>query len=236
MFDIRTKNIFLSDKSIADDFIKSYEYPYEVLPNIKNYILELGNSLGSDYIKQGDNIWIHQSASIYHSVAIEGPCIIDENAELRHNAFIRGNVIIGKNCVVGNSSELKNTILYDNVQVPHYNYVGDSILGYLSHMGAHASASNVKGDKKNVVIKNEEEKVETHLKKVGAFLGDEVEIGCACILNPGTIVLPKTNIYTNVSVRGVMPGNSIVKSMDNIVDKEDEIPVVKQKRMKNKKV
>lgn len=216
---MKTKDLFISNESIANDFIKSYEYPFEVLPNIKNYIIELGNNLNEDYNKIDSNIWIHKSAKISKSVEIIGPCIIDEDAEIRHNAYIRGNVIIGKKCVLGNSCEIKNSILYNSVQVPHFNYVGDSILGYCSHMGASSIISNLKSDKSNVVIKNNDVKIETNLKKVGAFLGDNVEVGCGCVLNPGTIILPNSNVYPLVSVRGIIPNNSIVKSMDDIINK-----------------
>lgn len=216
---MKTKDLFISNESIADDFIKSYEYPFEVLPNIKNYIIELGNKLNEDYNKIDSNIWIHKSAKVSNSAEIIGPCIIDEDAEIRHNAYIRGNVIIGKKCVLGNSCEIKNSILYNSVQVPHFNYVGDSILGYCSHMGASSIISNLKSDKSNVVIKNNDVKIETNLKKVGAFLGDNVEVGCGCVLNPGTIILPNSNVYPLVSVRGVIPNNSIVKSMDDIINK-----------------
>jgi len=214
---MKNKDIFLSDNSIANKLIKQYNYPFEVLPHIKEYILELGKTLSNDYKKINDDVWIHKSANIYKNVEIIGPCIIDENAEIRYNAYIRGSVIIGKNSVVGNSCEIKNSILYDNVQVPHFNYVGDSILGYKSHMGASSIISNLKSDKKNIIIKNNKEKIETCLKKVGAFLGDNVEIGCGSVLNPGTVIMPNTNIYPLISVRGVIPPNSIVKDMNNIV-------------------
>ena len=216
---MKTKDIFISNNSIANDFIKAHEYPFEILPNIKNYILELGATLNEDYKKINDNVWIHKSASVNKFAEIIGPCIIDEGAEIRFNAYIRGNVIIGKNSVLGNSCEIKNSILYDNVQVPHFNYVGDSILGHKSHMGASSTISNLKSTKTNVVIKYKDEKIKTNLKKVGAFLGDNVEVGCGSVLNPGTIIMPNTNIYPLISVRGVIEGNSIVKSMNNIVKK-----------------
>lgn len=218
---MKTKDIFISDNSIAISLIKKYEYPYMVLPEIKDYIINLGKTLPKEYELLGDNIWIHKTAKIANTASITGPCIIDENAQIRHCAFIRGAVIIGKNSILGNSCEIKNAILFDNVEVPHFNYVGDSILGYASHMGAGSITSNIKSDKKNIVIKNQEMKLETNLRKVGAFLGDNVEIGCNTVLNPGTIVGPNTNVYSLVSVRGVIPGNSIVKSMDNIVLKEN---------------
>lgn len=220
---MKTKDIFVSNNSIADSFIKSHEYPFEVLPNIKNYILKLGESLSNDYEKTGNNIWIHKSANVNKFAEITGPCIIDEGAEIRFNAYIRGNVIIGKNSVLGNSCEIKNSILYDNVQVPHFNYVGDSILGYKSHMGASSIISNLKSAKTNIVIKYKDEKIKTNLKKVGAFLGDNVEVGCGSVLNPGTIIMPNTNIYPLISVRGVIESNSIVKDMNNIVRKDKEM-------------
>lgn len=216
-----TKDVFISDKSIADEFIKKHNYPFEVLPEIKEYILELGNQLNDDYYKINDNIWIHKSAKVSRSAEIIGPCIIDENSEIRHNAYIRGSVIIGKNCVLGNSCEIKNTILYDKVQIPHFNYVGDSILGYSSHIGASSIISNLKSDKKNIIIKDNNQEVDTNLKKVGAFLGDNVEIGCGCVLNPGTIILSNSLVYPLTSVRGIISSNLIVKSMDNIVQKKD---------------
>ena len=218
---MKTKDIFLSDESIADSFIKKFEYPFEVLPNIKNYILELGNNLSSEYKKLEDNIWIHENAKINDSVEIHGPCIIDDGADIRHNAYIRGSVIIGKNSVLGNSCEIKNSILYDNVQVPHFSYVGDSILGSHSHMGASSIISNLKSDKKNIVIKYENKIIETGMRKIGAFLGDNVEIGCGCVINPGTIIMPNVNVYPLTSVRGVIPNSMIVKSMSNIVRKEE---------------
>lgn len=216
---MKTKDIFISNNSIADSFIKSYEYPFEVLPHIKDYILELGKTLSSDYEKIGNDVWVHKSATVNKFAEITGPCIIDEGAEIRFNAYIRGSVIIGKNSVLGNSCEIKNSILYDNVQVPHFNYVGDSILGYKSHMGASSIISNLKSTKTNVIIKYKEEKIKTNLKKVGAFLGDNVEIGCGSVLNPGTIILPDTNVYPLISVRGVIEENCIVKNMNNIVKK-----------------
>ena len=216
---MKTKEIFISDNSIADDFIKSFEYPYEILPHIKEYILKLEEALDKNYIDMDNGIFIHNTAKVSPSAEIIGPCIIDENAEIRHNAYIRGNVIIGKSCVLGNSCEIKNSILYDNVQVPHFNYVGDSILGYKSHMGAGSIISNLKSDKKNILIKYNNEVIETNMKKIGAFLGDYVEVGCGAVLNPGTVIFHDSNIYPLTSVRGVVPENSIVKSMDNIVKK-----------------
>ncbi len=218
---MKTNEIFISNDSIAIDLIRNSTYPYEVLGSIKDYIVKLGNTLGDDYIKMEDNIWIHKNAHVFESAYIMGPCIIDDGAEIRHCAFIRGGVIIGKNSVLGNSCEAKNAILFDNVQVPHFNYVGDSILGSHAHMGAGSITSNVKSDKKLVVIKSGDEVLETGIKKVGAFLGDNVEIGCNCVLNPGTFIGPNSRIYPLTSVRGVIKENSIVKSMNIIVEKED---------------
>lgn len=217
---MRTKDIFLSDESIAASFVKSFEYPFEALPKIKEYIIEIGKNLDDNYEEVSKNIWIHKNAKVNKSAEIHEPCIIDDGAEVRCNAFIRGSVIIGKNCVFGNSCEIKNAILFDNVQVPHFSYVGDSILGSHSHMGASSIISNLKSDKKNIVIKNGVELIETNMRKIGAFLGDNVEVGCGCVLNPGTIIMSSSNIYPLTSVRGVIPSNSIVKSMDNIVRKE----------------
>lgn len=217
---MKTKEIFITNASIADSFIKEYEYPFEVLPNIKEYIIKLGNTLGDDYQKLEDNIWIHKNANVNKSAELHGPCIIDDGAEIRCNAYIRGSVIIGKNSVLGNSCEIKNAILYDDVQVPHFSYVGDSILGSHSHMGASSIISNLKSDKKNIVIKFDGKIYETGMRKIGAFLGDNVEIGCGCVLNPGTIVMPNSNIYPLTSVRGVIKENRIVKDMNNIITKE----------------
>ena len=218
---MKNKELFLQNESIAYDFIMEYVYPWEVLKNIKNYIIELGNTLSDDFEKIGEDVWIHKNAIVSESAEIHGPCIIDDGAEIRHSAFIRGNVIIGKNSVFGNSCEIKNAILFDNVQVPHFSYVGDSILGSHSHMGASSIISNLKSDKKNIVIKNKDELVETGLRKIGAFLGDYVEVGCGCVLNPGTIIMPNSNVYPLTSVRGVISSNVIVKNMENIVRKEE---------------
>ena len=216
------KNIELYDfeKTIAKELMKSKEYPWEVLADIKQYIVQLGNELSLDkYEKIGEDIWIAKTAKIAKTAEINGPCIIDEDAEIRQCAFIRGSAIVGKNCVVGNSTELKNSILFDNVQVPHFNYVGDSILGYKSHMGAGAVTSNVKSDKSLVEIKAENGVIETGLKKVGAMLGDYVEVGCNSVLCPGTIVGKNTNIYPLSMVRGVIGENKIFKDKSQIIDK-----------------
>ena len=220
MEDIKISNLFNLDETIAKKLFEKYEYPWEVLPHIEEFILELGKTLDKNKYEQiGDNVWIHKTAKVYKSAYIGENCIICEGAEVRHCAFIRKNAIIGKNTVVGNSTELKNVILFNNVQVPHYNYVGDSILGYKSHMGAGSITSNVKSDKKLVVIKNGIEKIETGMKKVGAMLGDNVEIGCGSVLNPGTVIGRNTNVYPLSSVRGVVKANSIYKNQNEIVEK-----------------
>ncbi len=218
---MKTNEIFLSNASIMDDFVKSFDYPYEVLPNIKDAIIKKGETLGSDYIKKDDNIWIHKTAKVAPSASITGPAIIDEDAEIRHCAFIRGSVVIGKRSILGNSCEAKNSIIYDDVQTPHFNYIGDAILGSHSHMGAGCIISNIKSDRKNVVIKEHDNVHETNLRKVGAFLGDNVEVGCNSVLNPGTVVMPNSRIYPLTCVRGYIEENSIVKSMDNIVKRSD---------------
>ncbi len=218
---MKTDELFKTDNSIAIDLIRKYEYPFMVLPHIKEYIIELGKTLNDDYELKGDDIWIHKTAKVDKNVSITGPCIIDENAEIRPCAFIRGSAIIGKNCVFGNSCEIKNAIIFDNSQVPHFNYIGDSILGYHTHMAAGSITSNLKIDGKNIVIKNNDEKIETNMRKIGAFLGDYAEVGCNSVLNPGTIVGMYTIVYPLVSVRGVIPERRVVKSMDNIVIRRD---------------
>lgn len=220
MGNCKIKNLYNLDETIAKELLLSYTYPWEVLPYISAYIIALGNKLPEgEYNKIGENVWVHKTAKVYESAYINGPTIICKNAEVRHCAFIRGNAIVGEDAVVGNSTELKNVILFNKVQVPHYNYVGDSILGYKSHMGAGAITSNVKSDKKLVIIKDEVEKIETGLKKVGAMLGDNVEVGCGSVLNPGTIIGKNTNIYPLSSVRGVIPENSIYKCKTEVVNK-----------------
>lgn len=212
MEECKIQNLFDLNQTIAKDIFENAIYPWEVLSKISEFIIELGNTLDPEvFEKKGENIWIAKSAIVAKTASITGPVIIDEDAEIRHCAFIRGKAIIGKNAVVGNSTELKNVILFNNVQVPHYNYVGDSILGYKAHMGAGSITSNVKSDKKLVVIKNGREQIETGIKKVGAMLGDNVEVGCGTVLNPGSIVGRNSNIYPLTSVRGVIPANSICK-------------------------
>ena len=213
-------NLYNLEETIAKELLEKYTYPWEVLPHIGEFILEIGNKLPeSEYNKVGENVWIHKEAKVYPSAYINGPTIIGKNAEIRHCAFIRGKAIVGEGAVVGNSTELKNVILFNKVQVPHYNYVGDSILGYKSHMGAGSITSNVKSDKKLVVVKNDNEKIETGLKKFGAMIGDEVEVGCGSILNPGTVIGKNSNIYPLSSVRKVVPANSIYKNQNEIVEK-----------------
>lgn len=213
-------NLYNLDETIAKDLLLKFTYPWEALPHIKDYILELGNTLPKEeYDKMGEDVWIHKTAKVYESAYIHGPAIICKDAEIRHCAFIRANAIVGEGAVVGNSTELKNVILFNKVQVPHYNYVGDSILGYKAHMGAGSIMSNVKSDKKLVVIKDGKEQIETGIKKIGGMLGDEVEVGCGSVLNPGTIVGKHTNIYPLSSVRGVIPANSIYKNKNEIVEK-----------------
>ena len=206
--------------SQAAPLFEGHAYPWEVLPLISRFITELGAGLScEEYDHPKENVWIHKTAKVLPSAYIGGPCIIGARTEVRHCAFIRGSALIGEDCVVGNSTELKNVILFDHVQVPHYNYVGDSILGYKSHMGAGSITSNVKSDKKLVVVKGKEVHIETGLKKFGAMLGDEVEVGCGSVLNPGTVVGSHTNIYPLSSVRGVVPSHSIYKNQNEVVDK-----------------
>ena len=213
-------NLYNLDETIAKDLLLKFTYPWEALPHIKDYILEFGNTLPKEeYDKVGEDVWIHKTAKVYESAYIHGPAIICKDAEIRHCAFIRANAIVGEGAVVGNSTELKNVILFNKVQVPHYNYVGDSILGYKAHMGAGSIMSNVKSDKKLVVIKDGKEQIEAGIKKIGGMLGDEVEVGCGSVLNPGTIVGKHTNIYPLSSVRGVIPANSIYKNKNEIVEK-----------------
>ena len=221
MEECKIENLYNLDETIAKELLETVTYPWEALPKIADFIVELGNKLDSSiYEKKGENIWIAKSANVYPTAHITGPAIIGENAEIRHCAFIRGKAIVGNGAVVGNSTELKNVILFNKVQVPHYNYVGDSILGYKAHMGAGSITSNVKSDKKLVIVKNGKEQIETGLKKFGAMLGDEVEVGCNSVLNPGTVVGRNTNIYPLSCVRGVIPPQSIYKNKNEIVDKK----------------
>lgn len=219
MANVKITDLFDLSHTVAADYLAKFTYPWEALADIKDIILEIGNTLDPElYERRGEDIWISKSAKIYPNNYIAGPCIIGHNTEVRPGAFIRGSALVGENCVVGNSTELKNVILFDNVQVPHYNYVGDSILGYKSHMGAGSITSNVKSDKTLVVIKTQDksEEFRTERKKVGAFLGDNVEIGCGSVLNPGTIIGRESSVYPLSSVRGIVPAGSIYKSKSEI--------------------
>ena len=206
------------EHTIAKNYLSAFQYPWEALKGIKDTILALGQGLGSDYEEVTEHVWVHKTAQIAPTAFLGAPCIIGANTEVRHGAFIRGSALVGENCVVGNSVELKNVILFDNVQVPHYNYVGDSILGYKAHMGAGSVTSNVKSDKSLVVIHGQEE-IPTGIKKIGAMLGDCVEVGCNSVLNPGTVIGRNSNVYPTSCVRGVIPANSIYKKNDTVVTK-----------------
>ena len=217
---LTVKENYSLDQTIAKDIFNGVTYPWEVLPKISSFILELGATLSEDeYEKHGENVWVAKSAKVAPTAFINGPAIIGKDAEVRHCAFIRGNAIVGEGAVVGNSTELKNVVLFNKVQVPHYNYVGDSVLGYKSHMGAGSICSNVKSDKKLVVVKDSDEKIETGLKKFGAMLGDHVEVGCGSVLNPGTVIGRNTNIYPLSPVRGCIPADSIYKNAAEIIKK-----------------
>ncbi len=217
---LTVKELYTLEETIAKDIFEGVDYPWEVLPKIGEFIRKLGETLPEEeYEKRGENVWVAKSAKVFESAYINGPAIIGKNAEVRQCAFIRGNAIVGEGAVVGNSTELKNVILFNKVQVPHYNYVGDSILGYKAHMGAGSITSNVKSDKKLVVIKTEEGNIETGMKKFGAMLGDEVEVGCGTVLNPGSVVGSRTNIYPLSSVRGFVPADSIYKRQGEVVEK-----------------
>lgn len=216
----KISDLYDLNETIAKDLFAGKSYPWEVLPEIKDFIIKLGQSLSlEEFNHPSEDVWIHRSVLIAKTATINGPLIIDADTEVRPGAFIRGNVIVGKNCVVGNSTELKNVVLFNTVQVPHYNYVGDSILGTHSHMGAGSITSNVKSDKTLVVVKDRDEKIETGLKKFGAMIGDYVEVGCNSVLNPGTVIGKNSNIYPLSSVRGVIVGNSIFKGRNDIVEK-----------------
>lgn len=219
---LNTTGLFDLSHTLAGDYLARFEYPWQALDGIKDLILTLGPALGDEYEELGSQVWVHQTAQIAHSAFLGAPCIIGPHTEVRHCAFIRGSVLVGADCVVGNSVELKNVILFDNVQVPHYNYVGDSILGYKSHMGAGSITSNVKSDKTPVTVKDGDGKIETGRKKFGAILGDCVEVGCNSVLNPGTVVGPRTNVYPLSCVRGAVPEDSIYKTGGVIVPKRKE--------------
>ena len=216
------KELYDLSQTIAGDYLSQFTYPWEALDGIKAYIKELGPTLDPEvYEQRGEDIWVAKSAKVAPTACLNGPLIIDEDAEIRHCAFIRGSAIIGKGSVVGNSTEIKNDIIFNSVQVPHYNYVGDSILGYKSHMGAGSITSNVKSDKSLVVVKDGKEEIATGRKKFGAMLGDFVEVGCNSVLNPGTVVGRRTNVYPLSSVRGVVPANSIFKRPGEVVQKTE---------------
>ena len=222
MENITIENLYDLKETIAADLFTEAEYPWEVLPRIHDFILELGKRLPEEiYEKRGEDIWVAKNAKVAPTACRNGPLIIDEEAEVRHCAFVRGNAIVGKGAVVGNSTELKNVVLFNKVQVPHYNYVGDSVLGFKSHMGAGSITSNVKSDKTLVVVKNGEEKIETGLKKMGAMLGDHVEVGCNSVLNPGTVIGRNSNVYPTSCVRGVIPAGHIFKRPGDVVKKDN---------------
>ena len=217
---LKTSDLFDLSHSMAGTYLSDFDLPWQALGGIKSLILSLGSQLGEDYNQIQPNVWVYKTAVIAPTAYLGAPCIIGADTEVRHCAFIRGSALVGENCVVGNSVELKNVILFDNVQVPHYNYVGDSILGYKSHMGAGSVTSNVKSDKTLVVVKNGEEQIPTGLKKFGAMLGDFVEVGCNSVLNPGTVIGRHTNIYPTSCVRGMVPADSIWKTGGVVVAKK----------------
>lgn len=224
MAEITINDLYDLSETIAAGLFDKATYPWEVLPKIHDFILELGRTLPEDkFEKRGEDIWVARSAKVAPTACLNGPLIIDEEAEVRHCAFIRGNAIVGKGAVVGNSTELKNVVLFNRVQVPHYNYVGDSVLGFKSHMGAGSITSNVKSDKTLVVVKGEGVKLETGLKKMGAMLGDRVEVGCNSVLNPGTVIGRDSNVYPTSCVRGVIPANHIFKDAQHIILKKNKL-------------
>ena len=219
---LQIKDLFDLTHSAAGDYLTGFEYPWQALAGIKQLILDLGKNLGSDYKEVSPQVWVHKTATVAPTAFLGAPCIIGAHTEVRHCAFIRGSALVGENCVVGNSVELKNVILFDNVQVPHYNYVGDSILGYRSHMGAGSLTSNVKSDKTLVTVKAPGGPIPTGLKKFGAILGDFVEVGCNSVLNPGTVICPHSNIYPTSCVRGVVPPDSIFKNNGTVSAKRKD--------------
>ena len=222
MKELTVKELYTLEETIAKEIFDGVTYPWEVLPKIGEFILRLGAALPEEeYDKVGEDVWIAKSAEVFESAYIHGPAIIGKNAQVRQCAFIRGNAIVGEGAVVGNSTELKNVILFNKVQVPHYNYVGDSSLGFKAHMGAGSITSNVKSDKKLVVVKTPKGNIETGIKKFGAMLGDEVEVGCGTVLNPGSVVGSNTNIYPLSCVRGYVPAGSIYKRQGEVVEKEE---------------
>ena len=218
---LTTAELYDLTHTLAEPLLAATEYPWEALPKIREFVRELGKSLPlADYDHPAEDVWISKEATVSKTATILGPTVIGKGTEVRPGAFIRGSVLVGEGCVVGNSCELKNAILFDKVQVPHFNYIGDSILGYRAHTGAGAITSNVKSDKTLVTVKTPEGRIETGLKKFGACVGDFVEVGCNCVLNPGTVIGRNTNVYPLTSVRGTVPSNSIVKATDKIVPKQ----------------
>ena len=214
------KDLFDLDHTLAKEYLEQFTYPWEALKGIKDMIIEVGKGLDpEEYEEVSENVWVHKTAKVFPTAYLGAPCIIGPNTEVRHCAFVRGSALVGADCVVGNSVELKNVILFDHVQTPHYNYVGDSILGYYSHMGAGSITSNVKSDKLLVVVHNGDENIETGIKKFGAMLGDHVEVGCNSVCNPGTVIGRNSNVYPTSCVRGVVPANSIYKNSGEIVEK-----------------
>ncbi len=217
---VKTKELFKCTTSYLEKFFEKYEYPWEMLPQIKNFIQEISESLSGSFKEISQDVFVGENVKIYPNVTIDGPAIIGDGTEIRPGAFLRGNVIVGRNCVIGNSTEMKNCILLDNVQIPHYNYVGDSVLGNYAHMGAGSICSNLKADGKAVIIHGNEN-IHTGLRKIGGIMGDYADVGCGCILNPGTVIGRGTRVYPLTSLRGVIPEGCIVKSMENIVPIEE---------------
>lgn len=217
----KTKELFSLEHTLAGEYLRQYEYPWQALAGIKNYIQTLGPKL-KGYKEVSPQVWVHESAVVAPTAFLGAPCIIGPGTEVRHGAFVRGSALVGENCVVGNSVELKNVILFDGVQTPHYNYVGDSILGYKSHMGAGSITSNVKSDKSDVTVKDGEEKIRTGLRKMGAMLGDHVEVGCNSVLNPGTIIGKDTSVYPLSSVRGQVAAGSIYKDREHVTTRKKQ--------------
>lgn len=217
----KTEELFDLEHTICKKYLKECEYPWEALPLIKKFIKELIEDLDkSEYKEAGKDVWVHNSVKIAPTASLNGPCIIGKDTEIRPGAYVRGNVIVGEGCVIGNSCELKNAIVFDKSQIPHFNYVGDAILGFHAHMGAGSIVSNLKADGRDIIIKDGKKKVETHLRKFGAMIGDNAEIGCNSVMNPGTIIGRNSNIYPLARVRGIVPANSIFKDEDNVVEKK----------------
>ena len=214
---VTIQELFDLDHTLAKDYLSRFTYPWEALAGIKDFILALGPTLGEEYEEVSEHVWVHKTAKVFPSAYLGAPCVIGPNTEVRHCAFLRGSALVGADCVVGNSVELKNVILFDHVQTPHYNYVGDSILGYCSHMGAGSITSNVKSDKRLVVVRDGAERVETGIKKFGAMLGDHVEVGCNAVCNPGTVIGRRSSVYPTSCVRGVVPADSIWKDDGTVV-------------------